>query len=141
MKCPCCGAVRAEREVLVDLATNTLAHNGVSIKVMPKVAEFAHVLRKHIHEMVEFNDIVTGLYGQNGEPEDPYPVLKVYVTHLRRACRAIGLRIDTVKRGRNSRYGGYILTFANAPAEEKPSRASTKTFATQRATIELARAA
>lgn len=93
--CPCCGAAVTARLPIVDLNTNTLAHDGVTFRVTPQHAELMTVLLERYPGTATYDHIIRRMWNV-AEPEAPRIILKVLKYSLCRNLRKIGYDIANI---------------------------------------------
>lgn len=94
-KCPCCGAALDEKQVSVDLNSNTLIVAGRAIQLRPKDAEMMSVLLATYPRVATTDSLITGVWGHL-EPDCARGVLRMYIFRLRKALEGTDVHISNV---------------------------------------------
>lgn len=103
--CPTCGSTYEASLPRVDLGRNILITVAGHTKLQPREAEILTVLIDRFPAVVSVDDLIFALFGYSEETSDPWNLLRVYISRLRRILEPLGWTIP-----RASRYSrGYYL--------------------------------
>jgi len=97
--CPCCGQRVDTDSLLVSLETNTVSRRGHTATLSPTHIEILHKLQQTYPLPATHESLDNALYGKttlNSRSEQPKLVVRVHISQMRRALRAMGIEIEPV---------------------------------------------
>ena len=106
--CPLChGRPIKPTTLLVDRDGQRASRFGLVARLVRYDAKILDVLNRRHPGVVGYDTLIMDVYGEKDEPENAGNVLKVRISHLRKAIKVLGVSVVNVARF------GYRLEFHN----------------------------